>query len=69
LSAAKTFLGHDESWPSTTLPTRMQKLFGENYNRDKNYENIWSAQVLERQLGVATLTGCLLAKCLQIKSN
>jgi len=27
----------------------MQKLFGENYNRDKNYENIWSAQVLERQ--------------------
>jgi len=47
----------------------MQKLFGENYNRDKNYENIWSAQVLERQLGVATLTGCLLAKCLQIKSN
>jgi len=37
----------------------MQKLFGENYNRDKNYENIWSAQVLERQLGVATLTGWL----------
>lgn len=49
---------------------RMQKLFGENYNRDKNYENIWSAQVLERQLGVATLTGWLPA-CLQnvCKSN
>lgn len=68
LSAAdKVFLGTKVGPAFATL--RMQKLFGfgENYNRDKNYENIWSAQVFERQLGVGVGVAWLPCKSNPIK--